>query len=50
MVGQHDTRVRVSETIASGQTSNISEIDDDDSRLNRIRKCKTDISEARRKS
>ena len=49
MVEQHDTRVRVSETFASGQTSNFSDIYDDDSRLNRIRRCKTEIGEARRK-
>ena len=48
MVGQHDTRVRVPETFASGQTSNVFDIYDDDSRLNRIRRCGTKIGVTRK--
>ena len=50
MVRQHDTRVKVPETFASGQTSNVFDIYDDDSRLNLIRRCETEIGEAKRKS
>ena len=45
---RHNARVRIPETIAPGQTSNVSF--NDASHLNRIRRCETEVGEVRRKT